>query len=46
MNWPTLPAISSVARKEFLHIYRDRRVLILLLVLPPIFTLVFGHAFE
>ncbi|CAN5816401.1 ABC transporter permease [soil metagenome] len=46
MNLPSLPAIASVARKEFLHIYRDRRVLILLLVLPPIFTLVFGHAFE
>jgi ABC-2 type transport system permease protein len=35
-----------VAYKEFLHIYRDRRVLILLLILPPVFTLVFGHAFE
>ena len=39
-------AVASVAYKEFLHIYRDRRVLILLLVLPPVFTLVFGHAFE
>lgn len=39
-------AIASVARKEFLHVYRDRRVLILLLVLPPLFTLMFGHAFE
>jgi ABC-type multidrug transport system permease subunit len=39
-------AIASVAYKEFLHIYRDRRVLILLLILPPVFTLVFGHAFE
>ena len=39
-------AVASVARKEFIHIYRDRRVLILLLILPPIFTLVFGHAFE
>ncbi len=46
MNAPSLAAIGSVARKEFLHIWRDRRVLILLLVLPPIFTLVFGHAFE
>ncbi|MBA2242054.1 MAG: ABC transporter permease [Chthoniobacterales bacterium] len=46
MNRTSLDAILSVARKEFLHIYRDRRVLILLLVLPPIFTLVFGHAFE
>ena len=39
-------AIASVAYKEFLHIYRDRRVLLLLLVLPPLFTLLFGHAFE
>jgi ABC-2 type transport system permease protein len=39
-------AIASVAYKEFLHIYRDKRVLILLLILPPFFTLVFGHAFE
>ena len=42
----TVGAIASVAYKEFLHIYRDKRVLILLLVLPPIFTLIFGHAFE
>ncbi|HEY0368457.1 MAG TPA: ABC transporter permease [Chthoniobacterales bacterium] len=42
----SLAAIASVARKEFLHIARDRRVLILLITLPPIFTLVFGHAFE
>ena len=41
-----LNAIASVAYKEFLHIYRDRRVLILLLILPPFFTLIFGHAFE
>ncbi len=46
MNRGSFGAIMSVARKEFLHIYRDRRVLILLLILPPIFTLVFGHAFE
>jgi ABC-type multidrug transport system permease subunit len=39
-------AIASVAYKEFLHIYRDRRILILLLILPPLFTLIFGHAFE
>src|SRR3954469_17471840 len=39
-------AIASVARKEFLHIVRDRRVLLLLLILPPVFTIVFGHAFE
>jgi ABC-type multidrug transport system permease subunit len=46
MNRQSFNAILSVAYKEFLHIYRDRRVLILLLVLPPVFTLVFGHAFE
>ncbi|MEP6809691.1 MAG: ABC transporter permease [Chthoniobacterales bacterium] len=46
MNGSSIGAIASVARKEFLHIYRDRRVLVLLLILPPIFTLVFGHAFE
>src|SRR6476620_10634775 len=46
MNRQSISAILSVAYKEFLHIYRDRRVLILLLVLPPVFTLVFGHAFE
>jgi ABC-2 type transport system permease protein len=42
----SLSAIASVAYKEFLHIYRDRRVLLLLLILPPLFTLLFGHAFE
>src|SRR5712692_7045242 len=46
MKWPSLGAILSVAYKEFLHIYRDRRVLVLLVILPPGFTLVFGHAFE
>ncbi|MEY2492996.1 MAG: drug efflux transport system permease protein ybhF [Verrucomicrobiota bacterium] len=42
----SLSAIASVARKEFLHIIRDKRVLVLLLVLPPLFTLIFGYAFE
>jgi hypothetical protein len=46
MRHTSFEAIASVARKEFLHIARDRRVLILLIILPPIFTLVFGHAFE
>jgi ABC-2 type transport system permease protein len=46
MNRRSLSAILSVAYKEFLHIFRDRRVLLLLLILPPVFTLVFGHAFE
>lgn len=46
MKWPSLQAIASVAYKEFLHIYRDRRVLLLVLILPPLFVLLFGHAFE
>jgi ABC-2 type transport system permease protein len=46
MKWPSFQAIASVAYKEFLHIYRDRRVLLLLIIFPPIFTLLFGHAFE
>ena len=41
-----LNAITSVAIKEFLHILRDRRIVALILVLPPFFTLLFGHAFE
>jgi ABC-type multidrug transport system permease subunit len=46
MNRSSFAAIASVAYKEFLHIWRDRRVLALLLILPPVFTLIFGHAFE
>ena len=46
MNWLSFEATASVAYKEFLHIYRDRRLLLLVLLLPPLFTLLFGHAFE
>jgi ABC-2 type transport system permease protein len=46
MRWLSFEATKSVAYKEFLHIYRDRRVLLLVLILPPLFTLLFGHAFE
>lgn len=46
MKGISFQAIGSVAKKEFLHIYRDRRVLWVILVLPPLFTLLFGHAFE
>ena len=46
MKWLSFKAVASVAYKEFLHIYRDRRVLLLVLTLPPLFTLLFGHAFE
>jgi len=37
---------AGVAKKEFLHILRDWRVLVLILSLPPAFTLLLGHAFE
>jgi ABC-2 type transport system permease protein len=47
MNFRMSPqAVRSVAVKEFIHIYRDWRILVLLLILPPLFTLIFGHAFE
>jgi ABC-2 type transport system permease protein len=46
MKWFSFEATASVAYKEFLHIVRDRRVLLLVLTLPPMFTLLFGHAFE
>jgi ABC-2 type transport system permease protein len=39
-------AILTIAYKEFVHVWRDRRVLALIIVLPPFFTFVFGHAFE
>jgi hypothetical protein len=38
-------AILTIAYKEFIHIWRDRRVLLVILVLPPFFKIVFGHAF-
>jgi ABC-type multidrug transport system permease subunit len=43
---PAYHAVGSIARKELLHILRDRRILVLVLTLPPMFTLVFGYAFE
>ncbi len=39
-------AILTIAYKEFVHVWRDRRVLLLIVVLPPFFTFVFGHAFQ
>ncbi len=42
----SIQAINSVAVKEFIHIYRDWRILVLVLLLPPVFTLIFGRAFE
>jgi ABC-type multidrug transport system permease subunit len=38
-------AVLAIAYKEFVHVWRDRRVLLLIVVLPPFFTFVFGHAF-
>ncbi len=39
-------AVLTIAYKEFIHVWRDRRVLLAIVILPPFFTLVFGHAFE
>src|SRR5207249_8547217 len=36
----------AIAYKEFVHVWRDRRVTLLIIVLPPFFTFLFGHAFE
>jgi ABC transporter DrrB family efflux protein len=38
--------ILSVAYKEALHILRDKRILILVIALPPLLTLIFGYAFS
>lgn len=42
----SLRGIGSVAKKEFLHVLRDRRILVLIVLLPPFMTFIFGHAFE
>src|SRR3954452_25210776 len=39
-------AVLTIAYKEFIHVWRDRRVLLSILIIPPLFTLVFGHALE
>jgi ABC-2 type transport system permease protein len=39
-------SIASVAKKEFLHILRDWRILVLIITLPPALTLLFGYAFQ
>jgi ABC-2 type transport system permease protein len=39
-------AVLAIAYKEFVHVWRDRRVMFLIVVLPPFFTFLFGHAFE
>jgi hypothetical protein len=45
-RWERISQIRAVAKKEFLHVLNDRRILGLILFLPPIFTLLLGHAFE
>jgi ABC-2 type transport system permease protein len=42
----SLTGILSVAYKETLHILRDRRILVLVIALPPLLTLIFGYAFD
>jgi ABC-2 type transport system permease protein len=39
-------AILAITYKEFVHVWRDKRVLFLIVLLPPFFTFLFGHAFE
>src|SRR3984893_2483132 len=39
-------SIGTISYKEFIHVWRDRRILLSIIILPPFFTLVFGHAFE
>src|SRR5688500_14127862 len=46
MSVQSLHGLWSVAYKEFLHIARDWRILVLLITFPPVFTLMIGHAFE
>ncbi len=46
MNAFRVGALLSVAYKEFLHIARDWRIVLVLLTFPPAFTLLMGHAFE
>ncbi len=42
----SLTGILSVAYKETLHILRDKRILVLVIALPPLLTLMFGYAFD
>src|SRR5260221_9443411 len=39
-------SIGTISYKEFIPVWRDRGILLSIIVLPPFFTLVFGHAFE
>jgi hypothetical protein len=39
-------ALIAMAVKELFHVWRDRRILAIIVFLPPAFTLLIGHAFE
>jgi ABC-2 type transport system permease protein len=41
-----ITGLLSVAYKEALHILRDKRILVLVITLPPLLTLIFGYAFD
>jgi ABC-2 type transport system permease protein len=40
----SLPRIWAIAKKEFIHIYRDWRSLALVILMPAILMLLFGYA--
>ncbi len=40
----SLPRIWAIAKKEFIHIYRDSRSLALVILMPAILMLLFGYA--
>jgi ABC-2 type transport system permease protein len=41
-----MAGLGCVAWKEFLHLWRDRRLLLIVLVMPPLITILLGNAFE
>ncbi len=41
-----LNLVAAVAQKEILHLVRDRRTLVLVIVLPIALTFIFGYAFQ
>jgi len=41
-----MSGIGSIAWKEFLHFVRDRRLLVIVFILPPLITALLGNAFE
>jgi ABC-2 type transport system permease protein len=41
-----ITGVGCVAWKEFLHLWRDKRLLLIVLVMPPLITILLGNAFE